>query len=147
MKLHSLLIALVLLAPSVPTADAAVIASTKQKKLPTIADAYVEDDLQGFGFGIVRAPTTNAYDVWARLTNDRGRTVAKWFVGSMKFRRRSETIDGARFSGDLRDILEFTQNGTYELTLFACPANLKRPTETACASTKTSFDYAVQTLD
>lgn len=138
MKILSLLIAFVLL---VPSADAAVMSTTKQKTLPVIANVYVSDDMQSFGFDVVKAPTTNAYDVWGRLTNARGVIVGEWFIRSMKFRKRTEKVAKASFKGNLRDALAFEKDGTYEFTMFGCPANLKKPKEKACASATKTIEY------
>jgi|GEM_PF-5102722 len=131
MKLLSALLAFAIF---IPSADAAIIRSTKQKKLPTIANVQVEDDLGGFAFDIVKAPTIDAYDVWGRLTNGRKNIAGEWFVQSMRFRTRSAKLDEASFDGSLADILRYSGDGSYEFTVFACPANVRKPTTTACAT-------------
>ena len=141
--LLSALLALALLAP--PSAEAAVIATTKQKKLPTIENAYVDQDLKGFRFDVKKAPTTKAYDVWARVENARGGIVAEWFVKSMKLRHRSKLTKLAAFESDLKGMLAFEDAGTYVLTLFACPANLREPGRVACASASTPFEFGAGT--
>ncbi len=130
MKIISLLIALVLF---VPAADAAVMASTKQKKLPVIANAHVGDDWKTFGFDVTKAPTTDAYDVWGRITGVRNKAVGEWFVRSMKLRSRNGKTSHAEFTGNLADTLAYSRPGTYQLTLFVCPANANKPTEKSCA--------------
>lgn len=141
MKLLSALVAFAIL---VPSADAAVIATTKQKKLPTLVEARVSGDLREFGFDVTKSPTTNAYDIWGRLANGRGEVVAEWFVKSMKLRHRSKTRKHAAFRADLGQILAFEKPGTYVLTLFACPANLRDPSTTGCASTSTTFEFGAK---
>ncbi len=133
-----LLASLLLLVIAIPSADAAVIAATKQKNLPTIGSAYVNDDLNGFGFVVTKAPTTQAYDTWARITGGRNQEVAEWFVKSMKLRSRAKKLAKPDFKGDIADILFYTKPGTYVLTLFACPANTNDPTEKGCAHASVS---------
>lgn len=137
-----LLAAIVALALFVPSADAAIIRSTKQKKLPTIANVRVEDDLGGFSFDIVKAPALDAYDVWGRLKNGRKKVAGEWFVRSMRFRTRSAKLDDATFDGDLSDILRYSGEGAYEFTVFACPANVGKPTVTACATATETITFA-----
>lgn len=136
MRFLAVLVSLAILAPS---ADAAVIATTKQKKLPVIEKAFVSDDWQRFGFAIVSAPTTQAYDVWARIAGPRNRKVGEWFVRSMKLRSRTSKPTSAEFSGNLADLLEYSKAGTYVLTLFACPANADKPNEKSCANASVSL--------
>ncbi len=136
MKLLAVILALVLAAPS---ADAAVLATTKQKKLPVIENAYVGADLKSFGFDIVKAPTTSGYDVWARVVGGRNKKVGQWFVKSMKLRTRNGKLPKAEFTTSLADMLAYSRPGTYVLTLFVCPSNVDRPTDIACANASTSF--------
>ena len=126
------------------TAHAAVIGTTKPRDLPTIEHLRVGTGYDGFGFDIAKAPTTDAYDVWGRLTNARGKIVAEWFSTSMKFRRRSEKLRSAAFRGNLGDFLFFERDGAYEFTVFACPANMKKPNPTGCATAKTTVDYSAK---
>lgn len=137
----SILIAFALLTPS---SDAAIIATTKQKKLPTIANARVEANLRGFQFDIVQSPTMNAYDVWMRLENERGKKVGEWFVKSMKLRHRSKMIKKAAFNMNVADMLTFERFGTYALTIFVCPANLRTPNRVACATADTTVDFVTE---
>lgn len=141
MKLLSALVAFAVL---VPSADAAIVSTTKQKKLPTLVEARVSEDLREFGFDVKKAPTTNAYDIWGRLVNRRGEVVAEWFVKSMKLRHRSTTKKHAAFRSNLAQILAFEKPGTYVFTLFACPANLREPSTPACASTSTTFEFGAK---
>ena len=141
MKLLSALVAFAVL---VPSADAAVIATTKQKKLPTIAEARVSANLREFGFDVKKAPTTNAYDIWGRLANGRGEVVAEWFAKSMKLRHRSKTTKHVAIRSDLGQILAFDKAGTYVFTVFACDANLREPSTTGCASTSTTFEFGAK---
>ncbi len=141
MKLLSILVALSLL---VPSADAAVISTTKQKKLPTIANAHVEASLRGFQFDVVKSPTTYAYDVWMRLENERGKKMGEWFVKSMKLRHRSKTIKSAAFKTNVADLLYFERSGTYVLTIFVCPANLREPNRVGCATTHTTVEFVAE---
>lgn len=141
MRLLALAIALLI---AVPSADAAVIATTKQKKLPVISNAHMNGDLRGFRFDVTKAPTTFAYDVWARIEDKRADTVAEWFVKSMKLRHRAKKVKTAAFEADVRSILAFEDPGTFVLTLFVCPANLREPNRTACASSSTTFQYGTK---
>ncbi len=136
MKLLALILALSL---AVPTADAAVLATTKQKKLPVIENAYVGADLKTFGFEIAKAPTTNGYDVWAKVVGGRNKKIGQWFVKSMKLRTKSAKLPKAEFTSSLADVLAYSRPGTYVLTLFVCPSNVDRPTDIACANASTSF--------
>lgn len=128
----------------IPSADAAVISTTKQKKLPTIANARVEAGLKGFQFDVSKSPTTNAYDVWMRLENERGEKVGDWFVKSMKLRHRSKTIKKAAFKTNVADVLYFERSGTYVMTIFACPANLREPNRVGCATAHTTVDFVAE---
>ncbi len=130
MKTLALLVALL---ASVPTADAAVIATTKQKALPVIENVRVSADGKSYGFDITKAPNTDAYDIWARITGARNKPEAEWFVRSMKLRTRAGKIAGATFAGSPLDMLAFSKKGTYQLTMFACPANANDPSEKSCA--------------
>ena len=134
-----ILAALVALAVFIPSADAAVIATTKQKKLPVIEMAYVKDDLSGFGFEIAKAPTRHAYDVWMRVTGARNREIGEWFVTSMKLRAKNGKIAEADFAWNLGDVLEYSRAGTYQLTFYVCPANVDHPGEVACAHASAGF--------
>lgn len=131
MKHLALVIALVL---GIPSADAAVIATTKQKKLPVIENVRVAADGKTFGFDVKKAPNTDAYDIWARITGGRNRPEAEWFVRSMKLRTRAGIVADATFAGNPLDMLAYAKKGTYQLTMFACPANANDdPTEKSCA--------------
>lgn len=130
--MKTLLIAF-LLSLACPTAEAAVIATTKQKKLPVIENVRVAADGKSFGFDVVKAPYTDAYDIWARITGSRNKPEAEWFVRSMKLRTRGGAVADATFPGSPLDMLAYSKKGTYQLTLFACPANANDPTEKSCA--------------
>lgn len=143
MKLLALLVSFALF---VPSADAAIIRSTKQKNLPVIANVRVDTDLEGVSFDVKKAPTLNSYDVWARLTNSRKRVTAEWFLGSMKFRTRGAgAVKEATFGVDLGDILAYSRGGAYELTIFACASNLKKPNAVGCANALTTIEYRTRT--
>lgn len=137
MRILATAIALALLAPS---AEAAVVSAGKQRALPTIANVRVERS-GGFRFDVKKTTTTDAYDIWGRLTDDDGEVVAEWFTGSMKFRSRAGgAVRRARFATDIADLLRFEKRGTYVFTVFACPANLREPTASGCATAEASIE-------
>lgn len=137
-----ILIAILALALAVPTADAAIISTTKQKKLPVIADAYINDDLTTIGFFITSAPTLDAYDIWARIEDEDGDEVAEFFVHSQQLRHKESKLGSAAYGINVRDIVKYEGEGTYEMTIFACPANLRQPLEKTCGFAKKTFEYA-----
>ncbi len=142
MKFLSFLLAVVLF---IPSANAAVISTTKQKKLPVISNVLVNEGLKGFSFDVVKAPTLDGYDVWGRLvsesTSDRitgrkARATAEWLIKSMKLRTKKGLLKKADFKNNIGDFLKFAPDGPYEFTVFVCPSNLNKPTELACATAK-----------
>ena len=110
----AVLVAFVLL---VPSADAAVIATTKQKTLPVIGDAYVAPDGKAFGFAVKKATTTQAYDVWVRIVGGRGKVAGEWFVRSTKLRTRTAKPGKMEFAGDVAGYLTYEKAGSYTFTL------------------------------
>jgi hypothetical protein len=138
MRLPTLLLALALF---VPTADAAVIATTKAKDLPVIANLRAGEDLVGFSFDIERMPPVSKYDVWVGLSNERGKVVGQWYAGSIAARRGKRAPDRASFGTDLGDLLRYRDAGTYVLTAYACAPNLKRPNGTGCARASVAVEH------
>lgn len=130
MKTLALLLSLFV---SIHTADAAVIATTKQKALPVIENVRVAPDGKSFEFDVKKAPNTDAYDIWARITGARNKPEAEWFVRSMKLRTRAGIVANPRFAGSPLEMLAYSKRGTYQLTMFACPANANDPSEKSCA--------------
>lgn len=143
MHFIALVLSLALLAPS---ADAAVIASTKQKQLPVIGSLRVRSNMEGMSFAVKKAPSFDAYDVWARLADPRDRVAAEWLLASMKFRTRDGgAVKKTSFDADLREILAYARGGTYELTVFVCPPNIRKPNAAACANASTAIDHRAET--
>jgi hypothetical protein len=137
-----LLAAIVALALFVPSADAAVIAATKVKKLPVIENVRVGIGLKGFGFDIASMPPVSKYDVWISIENARGKKVDEWYVGSVSARRGKKAPRTASFKTDVGDLIKYERDGTYSLTAYLCPPNLKKPNAKACAHGVTSVESA-----
>jgi hypothetical protein len=139
MKLLSAIVAFALFAPS---ADAAIIATTKVKKLPVIESVRVEQTLKGFRFDIKSMPPVSKYDAWISLTNKRGKKIDEWYVGSVSARRGKKAPRDATFTTDIGDLLRYEDAGTYALTAYLCPPNMKRPNATGCANASMTLEYA-----
>lgn len=125
-----------------PSAQAAVIAATKEKKPPTIDNVRVENDMLRFGFDIVDVPGIGKYDVWAGIATARGKKVGDWFVSSFGIRRGKRAPTEAAFGMNLPDILRFAGEGKYTFTAYLCPANLKKPNGKGCSHATTLLEYA-----
>lgn len=137
-----LLAAIVALAFFVPSADAAIIATTKVKKLPVIESVRVEENLKGFRFDIKSMPPVSKYDAWISLTNKRGKKIDEWYVGSVSARRGKKAPRDATFTTDIGDLLRYEDAGKYVLTAYLCPPNMKRTNATGCANASMTLEYA-----
>lgn len=130
--------AILLLSLAAEPAHAAVVSAGKERPLPTIANLRAEDGR--LSFDVKKAPATDGYDVWARLTNARGKKVAEWLAGSARFRSRSGSARSASFRTDVEQMLAYEKAGTYGLSVFVCRANVKKPNATACATASATVE-------
>jgi hypothetical protein len=139
--MKTLLLAIILSLACSP-AEAAVIATTKQKKLPVIENVRVEEHLKGFRFDIASMPPVSKYDAWISLTGKRGKKIDEWYVGSVSARRGKKAPREAVFTTDIGDLLRYEDEGTYVLTAHLCTPNMKRPNAVGCANASMTLEYA-----